>query len=154
MKAILASAATVLTIGAAAAQPFPEATAPTGSAYTFTAKASGGNGAEVFFTIPKLPTGSYTVSWNAGFKAQGTHKVPVEWSCGVLQNGAFVGSSSTLDNGDFFPGVSGTVSLRIKSGDRLEMICGLGTDAAWTWGTNPLQVTFVRLAQRSVGSLG
>lgn len=137
----------------AAAFTMAASTPPAGQSYVYTARTKGGKGDAVIFNVPTLPPGYYTATWDANFYPKGSTSSPVEWSCALSENGGVIGQAMTTDTGFFFVGVSGSISVRVRTGDTLSVQCGNNLDNAWLWAGVPLQVQFTRDAARTSGPL-
>jgi hypothetical protein len=144
----------------ASAAPFPmtSTTPPTGAAYSYKAEGSGGAGV-VDYSVPTIPAGVYVASWDASFLSIASAAAPVDFGCFLTQlsgdTGTIVGESTTVDIGGYFdPSTSGSISVKVASGNVFFIACGAGNGGNWKWGAFPLQVTFTRLQTRTSGPLG
>lgn len=155
MRTILLSALGILTLSTASATAaaFPMVTPAPATGYTFTVNVKGGT-SYTYFDVPAIPQGNYVVSWDADFSSQGSISSPVTWVCGLYDGNVVKGAGNATDVGQTFQySVSASVSLKIKTGDKIRMFCGKEQGSTWTWSDRPLQVTFVRLASRTDATL-
>jgi hypothetical protein len=123
-------------------------------AHVYSTSGTGGSG-EVFYDIPTLPNGVYAASFTANFFPQGTPSTPVTFSCFLTKNGSMrtqSTSESTYTSG-FYVGVNGSNTVKSVSGDSFQVGCGTADGSAWTYGTQPLQVTFTRLDGITTGGI-
>jgi hypothetical protein len=123
-------------------------------AHVYSVSTSGGTG-QVSYSITNPPAGIYAASFTANFYPQGSPAAPETFSCYLLKDGAMRAQSvatGTYTSG-FYLGVNGSNTVKVTSGSVFTVGCGLADGGAWTWGTQPLQVTMTRVDGLSLHSL-
>ena len=123
-------------------------------AHVYSTTTSGGTG-EVVFTIPNPAPGVYAASFTANFFPAGTPSAPETFSCFITQNGS-MRAQSTISTGyssGFYAGVNGGNTIKLVTGDVLNLGCGTADGSAWTWGTQPVQATLTKLDGMTSGTV-